>query len=405
MKRMIKKIRKQALCGILCLGLLVQPVFLLPVQAAEEPKQLYARAAVLMDADSGRVLYSKDGETTYPMASTTKIMTCILALELESMEKVVTFSDYAASMPDVQMNAKTGEQYYLEDLLYSIMLESHNDSAAAVAETVGGSAEGFVRMMNQKAEAIGCTGTHFVTPNGLDGEDEGGKHGSTARDLALILRYCIAVSAKASEFLKITGTEDYSFSEIQGKRYVNCQNHNALLQSYRGALTGKTGFTGSAGYCYVGAAKQGDETLIVSLLGAGWYPNRSYKWKDARKLLDYGFEQYEYRTIGKNDWSFPEIPVENGMKPTVKITTDAEEFSYLLGKDEVADCKVDYASRIQAPVEKGVSVGTVRYELDGQVIEQFRIFTSEETEKSTFWNIFKLWLRKAQDFVGKLINK
>ncbi len=405
MKRMIKKIRKQALCGILCLGLLVQPVFLLPVQAAEEPKQLYARAAVLMDADSGRVLYSKDGETTYPMASTTKIMTCILALELESMEKVVTFSDYAASMPDVQMNAKAGEQYYLEDLLYSIMLESHNDSAAAVAETVGGSAEGFVRMMNQKAEAIGCTGTHFVTPNGLDGEDEGGKHGSTARDLALILRYCIAVSAKASEFLKITGTEDYSFSEIQGKRYVNCQNHNALLQSYRGALTGKTGFTGSAGYCYVGAAKQGDETLIVSLLGAGWYPNRSYKWKDARKMLDYGFEQYEYRTIGKNDWSFPEIPVENGMKPTVKITTDAEEFSYLLGKDEVADCKVDYASRIQAPVEKGVSVGTVRYELDGQVIEQFRIFTSEETEKSTFWNIFKLWLRKAQDFVAKLINK
>lgn len=405
MKRMKKKIRKQALCGILCLGLLVQPVFLLTVQAAEEPKQLYARAAVLMDADSGRVLYSKDGETTYPMASTTKIMTCILALELESMEKVVTFSDYAASMPDVQMNAKAGEQYYLEDLLYSIMLESHNDSAAAVAETVGGSAEGFVRMMNQKAEAIGCTGTHFVTPNGLDGEDEGGKHGSTARDLALILRYCIAVSAKASEFLKITGTEDYSFSEIQGKRYVNCQNHNALLQSYRGALTGKTGFTGSAGYCYVGAAKQGDETLIVSLLGAGWYPNRSYKWKDARKMLDYGFEQYEYRTIGKNDWSFPEIPVENGMKPTVKITTDAEEFSYLLGKDEVADCKVDYASRIQAPVEKGVSVGTVRYELDGQVIEQFRIFTSEETEKSTFWNIFKLWLRKAQDFVAKLINK
>lgn len=405
MKRMKKKIRKQALCGILCLGLLVQPVFLLTVQAAEEPKQLYARAAVLMDADSGRVLYSKDGETTYPMASTTKIMTCILALELESMEKVVTFSDYAASMPDVQMNAKAGEQYYLEDLLYSIMLESHNDSAAAVAETVGGSADGFVRMMNQKAEAIGCTGTHFVTPNGLDGEDEGGKHGSTARDLALILRYCIAVSAKASEFLKITGTEDYSFSEIQGKRYVNCQNHNALLQSYRGALTGKTGFTGSAGYCYVGAAKQGDETLIVSLLGAGWYPNRSYKWKDARKMLDYGFEQYEYRTIGKNDWSFPEIPVENGMKPTVKITTDAEEFSYLLGKDEVADCKVDYASRIQAPVEKGVSVGTVRYELDGQVIEQFRIFTSEETEKSTFWNIFKLWLRKAQDFVAKLINK
>lgn len=404
MKKIIKKMRKQALCGLLCLSLLVQPVFLLPVQAVEEPKQLYARAAVLMDADSGRVLYSKDGETTYPMASTTKIMTCILALELESMDSIVTFSDYAASMPDVQMNAKAGEQYYLKDLLYSIMLESHNDSAAAVAETVGGSVEGFTRLMNQKADAIGCTGTHFVTPNGLDGEDEGGTHGSTAKDLALILRYCIAVSAKAPEFLKITGTESHSFSEIQGKRYVNCQNHNALLQNYRGALTGKTGFTGSAGYCYVGAAKQGERTLIISLLGAGWYPNRSYKWKDAKKLLDYGFENYSYQILGKESWDLPKIRVVNGMEETTGLMTDAEEFSYLLGEGERVECKVDLPKSLMAPVEKGTVVGTIRYELDGATIEQFQIVTIQEVEKATICKKIIKFLANLVDNVWKWLD-
>lgn len=405
MRRSWKTGKTRVLAGFLGILLLFLPISGTEVQAAEEPKQLYARAAVLMDADSGRVLYAKDGETAYPMASTTKIMTCILALEQGMEDQIVSFSEYAASMPDVQMNAKAGEQYYLKDLLYSMMLESHNDSAAAVAEAVGGSVEKFAKMMNQKAESIGCADTYFVTPNGLDGENEGGSHGSSAKDLALILRYCIAVSAKAPEFLKITGTETYSFSELQGKRYVTCQNHNALLQSYRGAFTGKTGFTGSAGYCYVGAAKQGERTLIISLLGAGWYPNRSYKWKDAKRLLDYGFENYDYQTVGKTEWSFPEIPVEKGMKPGVKISTDAGEFSYLLRKDETAECRVEYAKSLQAPVEKNAVIGTVRYELDGKVIEQFRIFTAEETERSTFWNRLKQWLRKAKDFVTKLINK
>ena len=400
-----KRILKQVMAGILSLVLAGGPVFLLPVYSAEVPDALYSTGAVLMDADSGRVLYGKNETMPYAMASTTKIMTCILALELGEPDQIVMFSKTAASMPDVQMNAKEGEQYYLKDLLYSTMLESHNDSAVAVAEAIGRSVEEFTNLMDRKAEAIGCRQTNFVTPNGLDGTDEGGEHVTTAEELALILRYCISISSKAKEFIEITGTTAYEFQELNGKRYVSCNNHNALLTSYDGALTGKTGFTGKAGYCYTGAAKRGDKTMIIALLGAGWYPNKSLKWKDAKKLLDYGFENFEYQLLGKDDWNFEEIPVIDGMEETVGIMTDAKTFSYLLGKGEVARCRVEYAEQLQAPIEKNMVVGTITYELNGKIIEQFHVYTADDIEKSTFWNRVKKWLRSIQDFVGILTNK
>lgn len=401
----LRRLSKQVMAGILCLILLQCPVFLLSVKGAEAPTGLYSTGAVLMDADSGRVLFTKNGDEAYAMASTTKIMTCILALELGEPDQVVTFSDYAASMPDVQMNAKAGEQYYLKDLLYSTMLESHNDSAVAVAEAIAGDVESFVKLMDKKAEAIGCMKTNFVTPNGLDGTDEEGEHLTTAKELALILRYCICISSKASEFIEITRTQSYEFQELQGKRYVTCNNHNALLNSYEGALSGKTGFTGKAGYCYAGAAKQEEETMIIALLGAGWYPHKSYKWKDAKKLLDYGFENYEYRTLGKDDWELPEILVSEGMQESVKTGTDAGTFLYLLGKDEIAECRVEMEEQLTAPVEAGTVVGNISYELDGMTIEQYRIFTTEGTLKSTFWNRIKKWIKFLQDLVQNLTNK
>lgn len=152
---------------------------------------LYALSAVLMDGDSGRVLYEKEGETPRANASTTKVLTCILALENGKGDDYVQVSSNAAAQPDVRLGIQKGEQYYLEDLLYSLMLQSHNDAAVAIAEHIGGSVEGFAAMMNQKAKEIGCTDTHFVTPNGLDAKDDGGSHHTTARDLALIMRYAI----------------------------------------------------------------------------------------------------------------------------------------------------------------------------------------------------------------------
>lgn len=401
----LRKLSKQVIAGILCMVLMQCPVFLLQANGAETPESLYSMGAVLMDADSGRVLFSKNARESYAMASTTKIMTCILALELGEDDQIVTFSDTAAAQPDVQMNAKAGEQYYLKDLLYSVMLESHNDSAVAVAEAIAGDVESFVKLMDKKAEAIGCTKTNFVTPNGLDGTDESGDHCTTAEELAMILRYCITISSKAEEFINITGTSSYEFQELNGKRYVSCNNHNALLNSYEGAFTGKTGFTGKAGYCYTGAVKKGEKTMIIALLGAGWYPHKTCKWKDAKKLLDYGFENYDYQTIGTQNWEFPNIPVEGGMEETVAVATDAGTFSYLLGKDETARCKVEYAKVLQAPVAKNTVIGTITYELEGKIIEQFKIYTVEENEKSTFWNVVKKWLRIIQDFVLNLINK
>ena len=140
--------------------------------SASLPPQLLAQSAVLIDGNTGRVLFGKNEDAVLPMASTTKIMTCILALENSAPDDIVKISDYAASMPDVQLNIREGETYRMEDLLYSLMLESHNDSAVAIAEYLGGSVERFADMMNQKARDIGCSNTYFVTPNGLDGTDK-----------------------------------------------------------------------------------------------------------------------------------------------------------------------------------------------------------------------------------------
>ena len=184
-----------------------------------------------------------------------------------------------------------------------------------------------------------------------------------------------------------------------------CNNHNGLLTSYEGAFTGKTGFTSKAGYCYTGAAKRGEKTLIIALLGSGWYPHKSYKWKDAKKLLDYGFETFSYQEIGKANWEFSEIEVVNGMKPLVFVKTNAKKFNYLVGDHEKVQCKVEMADKLQAPVEENMVVGKIYYELNGEIIEKFDIYTSENIEESTFWNQMKKWLRYIQDFVLVLINK
>ena len=207
----------------------------------DEPAELYARSAVLMDADSGRVLFGKDADVVRPMASTTKIMTCILALEYlrKHPDQTIEVSDQAASQPKVHLGMQKGEVFYIKDLLYSLMLESHNDSAVAVAEGIAGSVEEFAKEMNAKAAEIGCKNTHFITPNGLDAEDEGGVHSTTAEDLAKIMRYCIMTSGEKETFLEVTRTKEYQFQDTDRKRTFSCHNHNAFLDMMDGpALSG-----------------------------------------------------------------------------------------------------------------------------------------------------------------------
>ena len=363
----------------------------------EEELQLYAQAAVLMDADSGRVLYGKNEKDVLPMASTTKIMTCILALEYGNTDEIVEVSAYAASMPKVKLYVKQGERYRLGDLLYSLMLESHNDSAVVIAEAVGGSVEEFASMMNQKARDIGCFDTYFITPNGLDAtvNDSGRVHSTTAVDLAKIMAYCVTDSPAKEEFLKITQTISYDFTNADGKRSFHCSNHNAFLGMMKEAISGKTGFTNNAGYCYVGAVESEGRIFTVALLACGWPNNRSYKWSDMKKLIAYGMERYAYRDIYEHH-EFGDILVRNGVDKETDApygeahvavqVDDGQEQSllYLLCEEDEVEVRVRVADVLDAPVAEHEEVGTVSYYLNGTMIKSSPVVTLEAVEERTF---------------------
>lgn len=367
----------------------------------EAPEQLYARSAVLMDADSGRVLFGKEEKEIRPMASTTKIMTCILALENRQEDQIVTASANAAGQPKVRLGVKDQEQFYLRDLLYSLMLESHNDSAVVIAEGIAGTVEEFAGLMNQKAKELGCNDTHFVTPNGLDASDEGGVHATTARDLAVIMRYCITQSPCREEFLEITRTKSYQFANVDGSRNFSCNNHNVFLDMMEGALSGKTGFTADAGYCYVGALTRDNRTFIVALLACGWPNNKGYKWTDTRKLMEYGIANYEYRDVWE-DVELPKVKVDGGIEETapyesrIKIPVcvkEKEEIPVLLREDEACEVQTEVEERISAPVKKGEVAGRVRYFLDGEEIASYDVVTEKGVEERDLgWAI--LWILK-----------
>lgn len=369
---------KKTVAAVIIICVLVMNV---RMEVFAEPEELYAQSAVLMDADSGRVLFEKNGMEQRPMASTTKILTCILVLEKAGLGETAEVSRNAASQPKVHLGVRAGEKYYVQDLLYSLMLESHNDAAVILAEHVGGSLEGFAALMNEKAKEIGCADSHFITPNGLDAEDEEGAHSTTAADLAKIMRYCITLSPKKAEFLEITRTSSRAFSDVEGKRSFSCVNHNAFLGMMDGALSGKTGFTGKAGYCYVGALTRDGKTFIVALLACGWPNNKTYKWKDTRKLMEYGLKNYEYRNVWE-DIQVERIPVENGIPESGELWDTAyteaeiegkEEVRLLLRKDEKVSVEVEKTEQLAAPIEAGQQVGTVRYYLGDGLIREFPI--------------------------------
>ncbi len=397
---------------------------------------LYANSAVLMDADSGRVLYGKNENEIMAMASTTKIMTCITVLENVSLDDELTVSAYAASMPKVKLYIQKGERYKVRDLLYSLMLESHNDSAVALAEYVGrGQLTGelhdkdigeytvseskkamaaFAALMNQKAQELGCENTWFITPNGLDatetiqlkdGSSLEKEHCTTAAELARILAYCIKESPCTEDFLKITRTRDYSF--YTGGRSFSCTNHNAFLDMMDGALTGKTGFTNKAGYCYVGALERDGRTFVVALLACGWPNNKTYKWSDTRELMQYGLDNYHYRSFSEEGVAFDEglleaVPVQNGRTDilgstaytNVRIADRMGEGqnggeSHSFGTDKWvegllmrADEQIRVEHRVQdsltAPVEPGIAVGEIDYIVGDTVYKRETIVTADQ---------------------------
>lgn len=375
--------------------------------APEELMNLHALSAVLMDAESGRVLFSKEGDVMRPMASTTKILTCILALEEGNLEDEVTVSAEAAAQPAVHLQMREGQKFYLGDLLYSLMLESHNDTAVAIAEHIGGSVSGFAEKMNAKAIELGCEQSYFITPNGLDEEDENGVHSISAKDLATIMSYCILKSPKAESFLEITRTNSYTFTDVSGQSSYSCQNHNSFLTMMDGALSGKTGYTGEAGYCYVGALKRDERTFVVALLGSGWPNQKNYKWQDTMKLMNYAVDNYFYEEIPIVS-HLPAIEVKEGTRPEsglfegisveIEVAVEDNSFQVLAKDEEEIHAEIEKNTVLEAPVEKGQTVGTIRYYIDEEVIREYSIITCENISRLSFENVMTKILQKYLTF-------
>lgn len=365
--------------------------------------KLYALSACVLDAETGRVLYGKNENEVRAMASTTKILTCLLALENCSMDELVTVSDYAASMPDVQLNMKAGEQYRLYDLLLSLMLESHNDTAVAIAEHVGGSVEGFCKMMNQRASELGCTNSTFLTPNGLDKElvtEEGNKkHSTTARELAIIMAECI----KNEQFVEICRTQSAMIQNHEKTRSFRLENHNALLRTMAGVIAGKTGFTCDAGYCYVGAVERDGTVYICTLLGCGWPNNKNYKWSDMKELIAFAEEQYKQADIvpqGLQERLPKEIPVAEGIRggsiqkmlSLKTLTENNDEVVVRCGERLYVVCEIP--EYINAPITKGTEVGKIHYILNGQTIKTDSLTAEYTIDKIVFYDYLYFVLKE-----------
>ena len=372
--------------GICCtLFILIQN----PAAAAETGQQeekeklsLNARAAVLMDADSGRILYGKNETMVFPMASTTKIMTLIVALEHNEPDQIVMASAGASAMPEVRLGVHEGERYRMEDLYYAMMLESFNDAAMMIAEGTVGSVENFAELMNEKAISLGCTQTYFITPNGLDAADEKGVHSSTAEDMAKIMRYAI----DNEDFLKITQTADYSFTDCDRKRSFEVHNKNVLLTMMDGVLSGKTGYTADAGYCYVCAVKKDDRTFIAALLGSGWPPHKGYKWSDVQTLLDYGDKNYRYQTIDISK-GVPDrqVHVMKGEHDFAAVRAKQTNYRFLLSSEDKVHVESVLPGQLEAPVEAGQSVGSIRIFVNGDLTTENDYVTINKIDARCTW--------------------
>jgi len=244
--------------------------------AAADGPRLTARAAIIMDATSGEVIWDRNGSEPLPPASTTKIMTAILAIESGRLDETVRVSEHAAETAPSKINLKPGQRLRVRSLLYALLLNSANDAADVIAEGLADSEEEFADRMNAKARQIGATTAHFVNPHGLTAAG----HRASARDLALIFRYGLRLPT----FREVLGTRSTEVAvEAPSVHWISLHSHNRLLSGYTYPVIGKTGYTRPARRCFVGAASQDDRELIIAILGA------TDLWGDARRLFGYGF--------------------------------------------------------------------------------------------------------------------
>lgn len=333
---------------------------LCPVARAAGP-EVSAQSAVVLTADTGTVLFEKDGHTPRPVASTTKIMTALLALEAaqEQGDPLVDITQEMVAVEGSSMGLQAGDSISLTGLAAGMLLASGNDAANAAALYLDGSLESFAARMNQRAAALGMEDTHFVTPSGLDGEDaQGLGHLSTAYDMALLARAALEDQA----FRQLCSSPSLAVEFAEPVKRVTYTNHNKLLTQYQGCVGVKTGFTKEAGRCLVSAAERDGALLIAVTLNA---PN---DWQDHTALLDYGFSQVEPYQLAGGDVRLT-VPVVGSPVEVVSLRgSNGGEVTLPLGQGAQVERVVRVPKFLYAPVEAGEQVGEICWYLEGQLL-------------------------------------
>ncbi len=349
------------------------------------PASLSASAAVLMEAESGRLLYTKNADTPLPMASTTKIMTALVALECASPDRVITVAPEAVGVEGSSVYLTEGEKLTLEDLLYALLLESANDAATAIAIGLFQTTDAFAEQMNRKAAELGLTNTHFTNPHGLDHPD----HCTTARELAVIAQAAL----KNQTFRTIVSTRKKTIphSGEDGVRLL--VNHNKLLRTYEGCIGVKTGYTKSSGRCLVSAAERDGVTLIAVTI------RDPDDWREHSALLDYGFSLCRSVTLAGKGTIAVSLPVVGGTTESITLTNREDCAVTLPRSAGTIRAVLEYRRFEYAPVSKDETLGEAVFyaDCDGdgncEVIARAPLLADTAVEKKTTQKGFFAWLR------------
>lgn len=367
---------------LFCLALAVVIGWLLPSAASAEEVGTSAAACVIIDAESGRILLSHNAESPLPMASTTKVMTALLAIEGGNLDAPVTCSRSAFGVPGTSIYLAEGETLTLREMLYGLMLASGNDAATAIAEHIGGTVEEFCRMMTARAAELGCRSTVFLTPHGLPCEG----HYTTAHDLALIAREAMRYPV----FREIVGTSRATIP-WEGRNYDRVLNNkNKLLTTYEGATGIKTGYTKKAGRCLVfGAERNGMEIIGAVLNCPDWF-------NEAARLMDLAFERYEAVTMLTAGDLTATLPVSYSDGHTVDAVLSAD-LTGIAAKGTLPQVEIDLPDTLQAPVYAGQIIGTARLTAGGIIITEVPIIAATDIARDDFP---ARWLMYWQNWLG-----
>lgn len=337
-----------------------------------------AKSAVLIDTSSGRILYEQNAREQLPMASTTKIMTGLLACESGKLDKSVKISPFASGTEGSSLWLKIGEKQTLEDLTYGLMLKSGNDAAVAIAEYLGGSVDAFALLMNKRARELGAVNTNFMNPHGLDADG----HYTTAYDLALIAREAM----KNKKFRSIVSTKTYSIP-MEGEKWDRAlKNHNKLLWRYDGCNGVKTGFTKRCGRCLVSSAKRDKKKLICVTINA---PD---DWNDHTYLLDYGFSNFRNKRVLKKGEKALKITYDKKNQRKVNLLY-AQDYNILIGDSDVITTEI-VKKELKVPAKKGTVAGYVNVYCNGEEIGKIDLITEKAIKELSLADKIKLLIGK-----------